>query len=147
MHGAVESLCKPLKPDTWHDTQKYLYGVDLFNHGYYWEAHEAWESLWHAAGRRGATAEFLKGLIKLAAAGVKAREGNSRGVERHARRAIELLNGAREQIDSTENYCGVRLAEVIDMASALATDADTCFLEPRPSLLLPDFIELTVRTC
>ncbi|MER9222262.1 DUF309 domain-containing protein [Mesorhizobium sp. M0644] len=23
--------------------------IDLINHGYYWEAHEAWEPLWHAA--------------------------------------------------------------------------------------------------
>jgi Domain of unknown function (DUF309) len=22
----------------------FLWGLDLFNHGYYWEAHEAWES-------------------------------------------------------------------------------------------------------
>ena len=23
----------------------FLWGLDLFNHGYYWEAHEAWEGL------------------------------------------------------------------------------------------------------
>ena len=50
-------------------------GVALFNAGYYWEAHEAWEGLWHAYGRRGPTADVLKALIKLAAAGVKVREG------------------------------------------------------------------------
>ena len=50
--------------------------ADLLNHGFYWEAHEAWETLWHAAGRKGEIADFLKGLIKLAAAAVKAREGN-----------------------------------------------------------------------
>jgi hypothetical protein len=27
----------------------FRWGIDLFNHGYYWEAHEAWEPLWHAA--------------------------------------------------------------------------------------------------
>ncbi|MET2831203.1 DUF309 domain-containing protein [Mesorhizobium shangrilense] len=27
----------------------FRWGSDLFNHGYYWEAHEAWEPLWHAA--------------------------------------------------------------------------------------------------
>lgn len=69
----------------------FRYAVDLFNHGYYWEAHEAWESLWIAAGRRGAQADFLKGLIKLAAACVKGREGRAEGVARHARRCRELL--------------------------------------------------------
>ncbi|MCA9067976.1 MAG: DUF309 domain-containing protein [Planctomycetaceae bacterium] len=70
---------------------QFLFGVDLFNHGYYWEAHEVWEGLWHACGRRGELADFLKGLIKLAAAGFKAREGNPVGVIRHAERAQELF--------------------------------------------------------
>ena len=59
-------------------------GVELFNAGYYWEAHEVWEGLWHAYGRRGADGRHLKALIKLAAAGVKVREG------RRARRAHPL---------------------------------------------------------
>ena len=59
-------------------------GVALFNAGYYWEAHEAWEGLWHAHGRRGPTADVLKGLIKLAAAGVKVRE-RQRARRRHPR--------------------------------------------------------------
>nr|WP_244447982.1 DUF309 domain-containing protein [Neorhizobium vignae] len=50
-------------------------GQDLFNHGYYWEAHEAWEGLWQAAKRGSQLRAFLKGLILLSAAGVKIREG------------------------------------------------------------------------
>jgi hypothetical protein len=56
----------------------YLRGIDLFNFGYWWESHEAWEGLWRACGRRGPAADFLKGLIKLAAAGVKASTGTAR---------------------------------------------------------------------
>lgn len=70
---------------------EFRWAVTLFNAGYYWEAHEAWESLWHVAGRSGRLADFLKGLIKLAAAGVKWREHNQSGVERHATRARELF--------------------------------------------------------
>ncbi len=69
----------------------FRFAVDLFNHGYYWEAHEAWELHWIAYGRRGAMADLVKGLIRLAAAGVKAREGNSIGVGRHAEAAKELF--------------------------------------------------------
>ncbi len=54
---------------------RFLRGVALFNAGYYWEAHEVWEGLWHAYGRRGVLADVVKALIKLAAAGVKVREG------------------------------------------------------------------------
>ena len=79
-HAAFAPEAQPLAehPD-------FRFGVDLFNHGYYWEAHEIWEGLWHACGRKGTLADFLKGLIRLAAAGVKAREGNPTGVVRHAR--------------------------------------------------------------
>ena len=83
----------PQAPLTWADLPahpEFQWAVQLFNAGYYWESHEAWESLWHAAGRTGALADFLKGLIKLAAAGVKLREHNLVGMERHARRALEL---------------------------------------------------------
>jgi uncharacterized protein len=70
-------------------------GVALFNAGYYWEAHEVWEGLWHAYGRRGVLADVVKALIKLAAAGVKVREGQEHGVRVHARRAADLLASAR----------------------------------------------------
>ena len=63
----------------WQENRIYLGGIDLFNHGYYWEAHEMWEALWHRTGGDAVTAMFLKGLIKLTAAGVKIREGNPRG--------------------------------------------------------------------
>lgn len=65
--------------------------VALFEAGYYWEAHEAWESLWHFVGRSGPVGDCLKGLIKWAAAGVKAHEGRPAGVGRHCDRAAELL--------------------------------------------------------
>jgi uncharacterized protein len=76
---------------------RFLRGVELFNAGYYWEAHEVWEELWHVEGRRGSTAEVLKGLIKLAAAGVKVREGRESGVRTHCRRAALSFTTAAGQ--------------------------------------------------
>src|SRR5262245_62105594 len=71
----------------WADSPLYLIGIDLFNHGYYWEAHEAWESLWHACGRTGNVATFLKALIQWAVVGIKVRQPMPEGVQAHARRA------------------------------------------------------------
>jgi predicted metal-dependent hydrolase len=96
-------------------SRAYLLGCDLFNYGYYWEAHEVWEGLWKACGRRGLTADFLKGLIKLAAAGVKAREGRLQGVVRHAARAEALFRTVRSQIPS-QNYLGLNVEWLIAMA-------------------------------
>ncbi len=73
LFGKVEPPAEELTA-SFASNATYLYAIDLFNHGYYWEAHEEWERLWHVAGRTGTTADFLKGLIKLAAAGVKLRE-------------------------------------------------------------------------
>ncbi|ANT54464.1 hypothetical protein MEA186_01356 [Mesorhizobium amorphae CCNWGS0123] len=73
------------------NSKGFRWGVDLFNHGYYWEAHEAWEPLWHAAKRSTQHRPFFKGLILLAAAGVKIREGKRGAAERHAARAAALF--------------------------------------------------------
>jgi len=127
----------------WRESREYLYALDLFNYGYYWEAHEVWEALWHAAGRRGPMADFLKALIKLAAAGVKLREGRPGGVKRHARRAQELFVSAKEgaQVD---RIAGFRLTDLIGTARRIEEiDAPA---EPRPTAtfnirLLPERVE------
>jgi hypothetical protein len=70
---------------------RWLYSLDLFNAGFYWEAHEVWESFWNALGRTTPEALFIQGLIHLAAAAVKIREGKPEGVRRHTQRARDLL--------------------------------------------------------
>ena len=74
---------------------RWLYALDLFNGGWYWEAHEAWEGFWNTLGRTTPEARFVQGLIHLAAAAVKVREGKPNGVARHTQRARELLGGSR----------------------------------------------------
>src|SRR5437016_2466045 len=63
--GVEPSPTERLDPDRWLRSRTYLYGLDLFNAGYYWESHVEFESLWLAADRKGVVADFLKGLIKL----------------------------------------------------------------------------------
>lgn len=118
-YGHVAQQPPPVDQQNWHESSPFLFGCDLFNHGYYWEAHEAWEGVWMACGRHGTTATFLKGLIKLAAAGVKAREGRAAGVARHATRAAELLHQVRNEL-AADRYCGLDLAELEEIARNLA---------------------------
>jgi predicted metal-dependent hydrolase len=100
------------------DARLFRRGVELFDAGFYWEAHEAWEALWHAAGRRGPTADVLRGLIKLAAAGIKVRERREPGVRTHARRAAECFAAARQQ--SGVHQLGLDLDLWIERALAIA---------------------------
>ena len=119
--GHPQIVPDPLDDKSPGKSIEFLFAVDLFNAGYYWEAHETWEGLWIAAGRKGELADFLKSLIKLAAAGVKAREGQINGVERHARRAVELLLSiSAERSAAGSNYCGLNLDELILSAKSLA---------------------------
>lgn len=73
------------------NSEEFTWGCKLLNHGYYWEAHEAWEGLWHVAETASPLRSLLKGLILLSAAGVKIREGKHAAAIRHAGRAAGLL--------------------------------------------------------
>ncbi len=117
----VEVSVSDFDPDHWADCEEYLFGLDLFNAGFYWEAHEAWEAVWISVGRSGLIADFLKGLIKLAAAGVKAREGNANGVERHAARAAQLFG---ESCAGEESLLGLQLATLLAFSRQLGGEAE-----------------------
>jgi hypothetical protein len=124
----------PLDVDHWQTNRAYLYGIDLFNHGYYWEAHETWEGLWHQCGRKGTTADFLKALIKLAAAGVKHLAGTPRGVKSHSKRAAELLRGVAGALGpETEYFLGLRISELVALAEEICRTTWT----ERQVVLLP----------
>jgi len=113
-------------PDEWRACSDYLYGIDLFNHGFYWEAHEAWEGLWVACGRRGPTAAYLQALINLAAAGFKARWGNARGMRANAGTALRLFKSAAGQLGSTgTRYMGLDLRALTDAAATISKPQPT----------------------
>ena len=121
--GHVPETCAPLTPENALQHSTYLWGIQLFNHGYYWEAHETWEQVWHACGRTGPAAEYLKGLIKLAAAGVKSREGRPEGVARHATRSTELLRGAERSFGDSPAPFGLPLDSLVNLADHVAAHA------------------------
>ena len=117
-YGRVETPPEPIAPGGWASSQAYTTGIALFNAGYYWEAHEVWESLWHAHGRRGAVADLLKALIKLAAAGVKARERQPHGVTVHANRAANLIRATQQALGPI--VLGLNLVECEAFAEGVA---------------------------
>lgn len=67
----------------WQSSESYRYGFDLFNFGYYWEAHESWEEIWQQLKNNHKINQYFKGLIKVAAAGVKALQKNTTGFVHH----------------------------------------------------------------
>jgi predicted metal-dependent hydrolase len=126
MHGQPrEQLPRP-DPNHWQESGAYVRGLDLFNHGYYWEAHEVWEGLWHACGRMGPAADFLRGLIKLAAAGVKVREGTPAGVVSHAIRADAIFRNAAQRFGGDDGrFFGLRIGDLLAACAAAKALAPT----------------------
>lgn len=53
-------------------------GIDLFNRGEWFEAHESWEEIWHMA--QGDKKRFYQGLIQYTVTIEHIRRGNPRGV-------------------------------------------------------------------
>jgi predicted metal-dependent hydrolase len=65
-------------------------GVELFNGGRYWEAHEAWETAW-TPDRHGPDRGFWKGLIQVAAGCLHYTRRNRRGSVNKWRSGAEYL--------------------------------------------------------
>jgi uncharacterized protein len=106
--------------DDWRECDAYIAGFELFNEGYYWEAHEQWEAVWIAVGRSGVAGSLLKGLIKLAAAGVKIRQGRGDA-------ALSLLDGARADFEaasrSSAQIAGVDVAAILALLPEVSRTA------------------------
>ena len=94
-YGAEEEYLPPFAAADWSTCRPYLYGVDLFNHGYWWEAHEAWEAVWQAAGTRSEAGLFLQGLIQVAGAQLKRHMGETRGAQLLTESGVARLGAIR----------------------------------------------------
>jgi uncharacterized protein len=65
-------------------------GIELFNSGSYWEAHEAWERDW-MPDRKGPDSRFYKGLIQVAAGCLHYTRRNRRGAINKWRSGADYL--------------------------------------------------------
>lgn len=89
------------------------YGADLFHNGFFWEAHELFEEAWLCSGKRGGEAEVARGLVKLAAAFVKRRQGQEEGARRHLQGATECFSHALTRLGAGARPFGLALEKVI----------------------------------
>jgi len=113
--GHMEGESDPIAPEINlnHPEQNifFRYSIDLYNHGYYWEAHVYFEALWNAHKRVGSVADFLKGLIKMCAAGVKQLIDQTQNRDDHFQRACELFESVKKV--EGEIFLGFDLNELI----------------------------------
>ena len=81
-YGQPELNPTAFSPDQWQSSEDYRYGIDLYNHAYWWECHEVLEGLWNRAGHHTEQGNFLQALIQLAAANLKLFMGNRQSAQK-----------------------------------------------------------------
>lgn len=81
-------------------------GVNLFNEGYHWEAHEAWEDVWRD--QEGDAKTFVQGFVQMAAAYSFLKQGKAGSARYLFEKAVEKFLEF-EHIDS-----GIALKPLID---------------------------------
>lgn len=129
-----EESAEPWRPATdWNANEPYLFGVDLYNEGFLWEAHEAWESIWMASREDALQADFLQGLIQCAAACLKIRMGQPRGLERLASLGLARLERVRRE--AGDPYMGLALAPFLAAFEAFLAASPEDY-EARPRIRL-----------
>ena len=113
--GRREPSSDRIPPDRWRENQGYLFGIDLYHQGYFWEAHEAWEGLWRQADRHSPEGRFFQGLILLAAALFKRHLGSEQGVRRTSRLAYQRIKEVAEAgvCDARGRYMGIDVADLL----------------------------------
>lgn len=90
-YNTPEEKLDRFDPAKWSSCDCYLYGIDLFNHAYWWEAHEALETVWIAAGRHSRTGLFIQGLIQIAVAHLKNHQDFTGVAQRMARSGLDKM--------------------------------------------------------
>lgn len=119
-YGTPEVPPPAFPVERWRENAVYLEGIDLFNFAYWWECHEALEGLWHLTGHQGSEAQFLQGIIQVAAANLKRHMGSLEGSRRLGRESIQRLAsvGFRE-------YMGLELGPFIRAVNDYHVDEDS----------------------
>jgi pimeloyl-ACP methyl ester carboxylesterase len=91
----VKQTCpKRVDDDRWHENVAYRYGWSLFEAGFFWEAHEIWETVWLACAPNSRERLLLRALIQLANARLKRKMKRDKASARLLEEADRLLADA-----------------------------------------------------
>lgn len=147
-------------PEDWQEHPHYLFVLQLFNRGYYWEAHEGLEHWWKVCPLTDWRRPFFQSILHLAAAGVKARQGQPGGVHSHGTKAemrmleaLHRLLTPGDELQGLESFptrpethtlkLGMQLEAVVRSASDLALKAHQ-YHTPRVALPVEPVLDIWV---
>jgi hypothetical protein len=128
---------------TWREAPAYAYGLHLYAHGFFWEAHEVWEAVWLATAPNSQERHLLAGLIQLANASLKLEMAQPKA-------ALRLLRASQDHLAECRNSSllgldpGALARDVGAFAGRVAVlddtpnPADLIALRPKPALTAAD---------
>jgi hypothetical protein len=125
MYGTAELIAPEIDMNRAENNNFLRFSLDLYNYGYFWECHVYLEALWNTHKRKGAVADFLKGFIKLGAAGVKINLEEHELAREHYCRARELFL----KVQSAEGsiFLGFNL---LDLIAKIDSGVDHFYVAP-----------------
>ena len=98
-----DEICASVTPDmTTLDlskTKAWQSGLDLYRHGYFWEAHEVLEAVWMQCPKNSVERYFVQAIIQIANARLKLIMKRPRAAKRLFEKASELFREASLQSD------------------------------------------------
>jgi len=122
-----------LPAERWSENPEYLFGADLYNLGFLWEAHEAWETFWHVAKRDPLQASFLQGLIQCAAACLKVPMEQPGGLAKLAEQGTARLDAVAREAGPV--YMGLDVPDFVERMRAFAASGPAT-IDARPRIEL-----------
>lgn len=133
--GEAEPPVTFYPPEAWFKSPDYLYGCDLYNHAFWWEAHEAWEGLWKTTPSGSAQRHFLQGVIQVAAAHLQLLQKSEQGL-------IRLRTTSRLHLDRAMSLAGRDRFMGLDVRTWMnAVDAYLGLCAPGPAGLMAHRVE------
>lgn len=137
-----------LPPDLWMQNEFYLYGIDLFNGGFWWEAHEAWETVWMTTPKTDLTGQFLQGLIQFSAALLKLFSGSERGFQNLTRESLQRLNFCLGELEQKKlrTFMGLDLATWLKKVGVFCACLEAPEGEPVDALHFTSFPALILES-
>lgn len=123
--------------DRWQSNEAWLYGIDLFGAGFFWEAHEVLEPVWINARPNSRERAAVRGVIQLANACLKLEMGRRGAALRLLRLATTDLRDAGD-----EPAMGLHVADLADAVERFrqSLEAGDARADAKPPMLAP-FLE------
>lgn len=111
LEAAKALVAHETSANAWQDNATYLYGHDLLDAGFFWDAHEVWEAVWLNCPPNSAEKLLLRMLIQQANTRLKLVMGRRNAAERLAAEVEALRIDLAGRLGAPGSFMGVDISK------------------------------------